>query len=258
MIPNFLNASLRLLLNPSCAACDSSLEHPLDGPVCPACWRSIAGLTPPCCDRCGDALASAAPPLCGRCQHHPPRFLCARSAGQYDGALRQIVHAFKYERRRALGQPLAALMSQAGADLLRQADALVPVPLHAWRHLARGFNQADDLAQRLGRPVCRVLRRRRHGPPQASLPAARRHNNVRHAFALRTTAGIANVRRLLNPRALVAGRVLVLVDDVMTTGATLDACAGVLLDAGARAVLALTAARAAAARPAPPLSRPDP
>jgi ComF family protein len=174
----------------------------------------------------------------------------ARSAGLYDGSLRAIVHAFKYRQCRALARPLAALMARAGADVLDGADAVVPVPLHPARAWRRGFNQADDLARALDLPVWRVLRRARHGPPQATLPAARRHGNVRLAFALARLAAWRADTRLRN-------RVVVLVDDVMTTGATLDACAEVLLAAGVRSVRALTAARAVAGRPAPPPPPPD-
>jgi ComF family protein len=241
MILKFANASLRLLLNPLCAACDAPLDKPLEGPVCGSCWSGVARLTPPCCARCGDALASgrSASPFCPRCLRDPPLFTGARSAGQYHGSLRNIIHAFKYGRRRVLADRLARMMADAGADLINAADAVVPVPLHPRRTLGRGFNQADDLARHLGRPVCRVLRRCRHGPPQASLPAARRQANVQRAYALRRTPGA---------RTLIQGKTLVLVDDVMTTGATLDACAAVLLGAGARTVLAITAARAVAGR----------
>jgi ComF family protein len=166
----------------------------------------------------------------------------ARSAGRYDGSLRLIIHAFKYEGRRALAAPLAALMREAGSDLLAAADAVVPVPLHPWRGLTRGFNQADDLARHLGLPVWRVLWRRRGGPAQAGLPAARRHANVRAAFGLNRLSLAVQRDRLRN-------RTIVLIDDVMTTGATLEACGRVLADTGVRSVVALTAARAQARAP---------
>jgi ComF family protein len=181
-------------------------------------------------------------------------FEMARSAGCYEGSLREIIRAFKYEGRRVLAEALGAMMREAGRPLLDDADAVVPVPLHPWRLLRRGFNQADDLARHLGVPVLRVLRRRRHGPPQAGLPAGQRRANVRAAYALRWKRPDGH-----HPAARVRGRVLVLVDDVMTTGATLDACSRVLLDAGARRVRALTAGRAVAARPVPlpPTLRPS-
>jgi ComF family protein len=140
------------------------------------------------------------------------------------------VHALKYDGRRSLARPLAALMKSRGTEVLKGADACVPVPLHRARHRRRGFNQAAELAGHLGLPVIPALRRTRRTASQTDLPAAQRYANVRGAFELAR-------------RTNVCGMVLVLVDDVSTTGATLDACARVLLDAGAREVRALTAAR---------------
>src|SRR5262245_9527356 len=237
------NAFIRFFLAPPCAACGHVLEQPLVSPVCAYCWRGVLPLSPPCCVRCGDMLSSTrtSGPHCTRCRRQPPVFTLARSAGRYEGSLREVIHAFKYEGRRVLARQLAELMKTAGEPVLAGADAVVPVPLHPWRVLQRGFNQADDLACGLGMPVWRVLARTRHGPPQAALPAGRRHANVRRAYAIRTLGR----RQLRN-------RVVVLVDDVMTTGATLDACGRVLLSAGVRSVRALTAARAVA-RPLSPL-----
>jgi ComF family protein len=242
------NHAVRLLLAPSCALCRDTLARPLAGPICTGCWSSVRRLTPPLCARCGDSLASWRPadPCCPRCRRRPPAFALARSGGRYEGALREIVHAFKYGGRRALAGPLCSLMRMSGHDVLVGADAVVPVPLHPWRAWTRGFNQADDLACALGAPVWRLLRRARHGPPQASLPAARRRANVRGAFAVGGPLACLSIGPSASTRA--RGSVLVLVDDVMTTGATLDACARALLDAGAREVRVLTAARAVRAR----------
>ena len=241
MLSASANLIVRTLLAPVCAGCRVLLECPLSSPVCPACWLSMGDITPPVCVRCGDALASwrSMTQECARCRRATPRFAVARSAGRYEGALRQVLHTFKYGGRRILARPLAQSMRRAGAALLTDADAVVPVPLHPWRALRRGFNQSDDLARELGRPVWRVLRRRRLGAPQAGLPAARRHANVRGAFAFAWPT-ILPVSRL-------QGSVVVLIDDVMTTGATADACSRVLLEAGVSSVRVLTAARAAAA-----------
>jgi predicted amidophosphoribosyltransferase len=137
-------------------------------------------------------------------------------------------------------------MRRHGAELIEGADLAVPVPLHWRRRLDRGFNQAEALARELGLPVCRALRRRRRTPPQVELPADARHANVRDAFALawpqRTGAWPLGGARPLS------GAVVVLVDDVSTTGATLDACALVLKRAGVSQVRALTAARVATRR----------
>jgi ComF family protein len=248
MLVTATNSLVRVLLCPECAACGVELDRPLAGPVCGACWRAVSRITPPTCVRCGDALASGvAGPLCTRCRERPRSLAIARSAGRYEGSLRKIIHAFKYEGRRVLAAPLAKLMRDAGADLLAGADAVVPVPLHPWRGMRRGFNQADDLARQLGPPVWRALRRRRHGPPQAGLPAAARHANVQAAYAL-------GLRSFALP--CLRNRVVILVDDVMTTGATVEACARVLAGAGVRSVGVLTAARAMAGSPDPPPSTP--
>jgi ComF family protein len=167
-----------------------------------------------------------------------------RAIGLYDGALREIIHAFKYERRRSIGRALAIRMRMAGADLLHGADAVVPVPLHPRRRRQRGFNQAADLARGLGLPVVEALRRVRATRSQVELPAAQRHGNVRDAFAVVPPRRRGWLRRRAAVPAL-DGLCVVLVDDVCTTGATLDACARVLKAAGVREVRALTAARVA-------------
>src|SRR5688572_21875367 len=170
---------LSVLLAPSCAACSQLLEQPTHGPVCQSCWQSILPLTPPLCDRCGDPLPAwraisiplARCPRCRRGRSHVDR---ARAIGGYDGAPRAIVHALKYEGRRSLARPLAAMMRARGADMLTGADCVVPVPLHRSRIRERGFNQAADLARHLGAPVRPVLRRHRATCTQTALPAARR------------------------------------------------------------------------------------
>jgi ComF family protein len=159
-----------------------------------------------------------------------------RGIGLYDGSLRAIVHALKYGRRPSLARPLARLMAACAPDALSGVDVVIPVPLHRGRRRTRGFNQAEELARHLGPRWTNALTRTRPTPSQTDLPAARRHANVRDAFALRR-------------RHAVAGLCILLVDDVCTTGATLEACARVLVRAGAREVRALIAARVAS----PPL-----
>jgi ComF family protein len=230
------DAVLSVVIAPDCAACATPLLHPTRGPVCDSCWSSIQPLTPPLCDRCGDPLPTwrlVSLPLacCPRCRRAAPALDRARAVGAYDGALRAIVHALKYEGRRSLARPLGRLMRERGADLLDGAAWAVPVPLHPSRRRHRGFNQATDLARHIGVPLLPALRRVRATPTQTGLPAGRRHRNVRDAFAV-TRAGAA-----------AAGAVIVLVDDVSTTGATLEACARTLKQAGVAEVRALTAAR---------------
>jgi ComF family protein len=194
--------------------------------------------------------------ICARCRRGPRSISCSRAAGAYDGSLRAIIHAFKYDGRRSLAGRLAGLMRAQGRDVLEGSDCAVPVPLHWRRRRARGFNQAADLAAHLGLPVCHALRRVRGTRPQVDLPAGQRHRNVRGAFAM--AGGRWQKRRRVAARRAVHRRSVVLVDDVCTTGATLEACARVLKAAGAREVRALTVARVAATRrigpPPPPLA----
>lgn len=233
------NAVLSSLFEPPCAACSRVLLTPLDGAVCEACWAQVRLLPPPPTERLPHDRALDA--------------LCA--IGEYDGRLRDIIHALKYERRRSISPTLGSLMRAAGAGLLHNADIVVPVPLHPSRERARGFNQAEDLARALGPPVRQLLKRVIATVPQVELPATERHRNVRDAFALSfptskklpTISGIVPTGEPAPTRANVPA-VIVLVDDVSTTGATLDACARVLKAAGAREVRALTAARVAVAR----------
>jgi ComF family protein len=230
------DALLSVVLAPSCAACGELLEHPTSGPVCGICWRSILPLTPPLCERCGDPLPSwrvISLPLstCPRCRRRPPFVARAAAVGSYDGALRAVVQAIKYDGRRSLARPVAALIRQRCRTVLEDADVVVPVPLHSSRRRSRGFNQAFDLARHLGPRAVHALKRTRATPSQTGLPAAQRHRNMRDAFA--------PARRAPD----VTGMIVVLVDDVSTTGATIDACARVLSHMGAREVRAVTAAR---------------
>ena len=229
------DAFLSVLLAPVCAACDHPLEEPTRGPVCGACWRAIKVFTPPLCEVCGDPRRSWRASgvefnTCPRCRDQALLVSHARAIGEYDGPLRAIIHALKYDGHRSIARPLAGLMITSGACVLRDADLVVPIPLHRARRRARGFNQAAEIARHLTIPAMDALKRTRATVSQTDLPAEARHANVKNAFALRR-------------RVEIRGRLIVLVDDVSTTGATLEACARVLLDAGAREVRALTAAR---------------
>jgi ComF family protein len=230
-----------VLIAPACASCAASLDRPTNGAVCPRCWNGIVPLTPPFCHQCGDPLPSwraisVAADRCARCRRRPSAVSSARAIGAYDGPLRAILHALKYGKRQSLARPLARLMAASAGEILIGVDLVVPVPLHWRRRRTRGFNQARDLARHLGLRWREVLRRTRATPSQTDLPAARRHANVRDAFAMRR-------------RQDVRGLTVLIVDDVSTTGATLDACARVLREAGARDVRALTAARVVSRSP---------
>lgn len=246
IVRHAVDGVLSVALAPACAACGGVLDAPTTGPVCRACWAAVQPVSRPLCDTCGDPLPSwrilsVAEGRCARCRRRPPAFDVARAAGEYDGALRAILHAFKYDGRRTLAEPLAAMMRECHEGVLRDADIVVPVPLHPWRRLRRGFNQAEELAAHLGLPVVHALWRSRMTLPQSGLTARERRRNVREAFRLSPFRGSED------PRLRGVGCV-VLVDDVRTTGATLDACAVALKEAGVREVRALTVARAAPPR----------
>ena len=236
------DAIMALVLAPCCAACEVPLDRPTLGCVCPACWDSIHPLSEPLCETCGDVLptwraVSVAEKRCPRCRRSPRIISVGRAIAAYEGRLRDVLHALKYGGRRSVAKPLGQLMTAAAPQIIAGADFAVPVPLHFTRHYRRGFNQADEIAKFVSIPRLRALRRTRWTATQTDLAEAQRHQNVRDAFAVRRYA-----------RRIVRGATLVVIDDVSTTGATLDACAKALLEAGAKDVRALTAARAVSRR----------
>jgi len=232
---------VELLLFPSiCRLCGRLLEEPGERVVCRQCINRLAARRGPVCPCCGRFLQGPGEGHhCRRCLARPPAFSVHRSCGAYEEELKDIVLLLKYRRFAVLARPLAAFAEAALAEedgLWIEADALVPVPLHKARERERGFNQSRAIAKELGRRMGfplhdRNLVRVRDTPPQASLEAGERQGNVRNAYAVR------------DPRRI-AGRTLVLVDDVYTTGATLRECSRVLAAAGARDVRALTIAQA--------------
>jgi ComF family protein len=246
---DIVDGLLAALFSSSCVVCGRILDHPTQGAACNACWRAVRLITPPICQVCGEPLASGrigpsddqAPTLpiwCPVCTGRRPRVAIARAVGAYEGTLRDLLHALKFDGRRSLAPRLGALMRVRCAPVLDRADAVIPVPLHSGREWSRGFNQAEVIARELGLPVWRPLRRTRPTSSQSTLAAAERWRNVAGAFALSWRfGGGARQSRL-------AGARVVLVDDVQTTGATLEACAEVLHQAGVQEVRAVTVARA--------------
>lgn len=238
------DAVLAALLAPACAVCAAVLDHPLDGPVCRGCWARVIRFTPPCCAHCGAPLpgarvAAAQGGCCRACTVQLGAVSAARAVGPFEGTLADVVHAFKYGRRPAIGRQLGPLVRDAAADLLAGIDFVVPVPLHPRRQRERGFNQAELLAEALGPPLCRALARTVHTAPQVAASRQARWRNVQNAFAPGPDL------------ARVAGRTVALVDDVLTTGATVSAAATVLQGGAPARVVVLTAARAEFGRPAP-------
>lgn len=234
---------LDALLPPRCLACEDEVEA--QGTLCAACFVRLTPITEPFCGHCGVPFIHEAQViaedgttgLCERCRRNPPSFLSARAAFRYDDGARRLILPFKHGDRTDLALPLARHMARAGAALLARADVIAPVPAHWWRLVRRRYDQSALLARALGRLAGRpavpdLLRRTRRTPPLADKGAAERAVTVEGAFAVP-----------LSGRALVAGRQVLLVDDVMTSGATAEACTLALLDAGARGVDVLAAAR---------------
>ncbi len=243
----WLRAAVDLLFPPICPVCQVRLDAGRRDPLCGSCWERLERIAPPICRLCGlplggfaiephEAGGGPAPHLCGQCRVRPPAYSYARAAARYGDVVREAVHAFKFGGKRALALPLGDLLAETRVLLPVDAvDLLVPVPLHRRRERERGFNQSRLLARRVacawGVPLrADVLARAAATLPQTDLGAAERRANVRGAFALR------------RPDA-VAGRHVVLVDDIMTTGATAGACAALLQEAGAATVGVVTVAR---------------
>lgn len=229
--------ALDLLLPPRCVACEEPVLR--QGMLCGACFGTMTFITAPFCDQCGLPFASDAQASvrCESCLANPPVYKKSRAGFVYDDGVRRLVLPFKHGDRPTLARALAPHLARAGADLLAGSPLLVPVPLHRLRLLRRRYNQAALLAQAVGRitgcPVIPDLLRRVRATESLDdrSPEERR--------ALLAGAIVVRRRRL----AALAGRRVVLVDDVMTTGATANACATALMGAGAARVDVLIAAR---------------
>jgi ComF family protein len=225
---------LDLLYPPRCAACLVALEQ--DVPLCATCHTSLYPLGV-ACPRCAEPLDGAHALPCRRCRRAPPPFAAIEAPWRYGGELATALLRLKFGGRHDLARQLAPLYQDALRTAAIEVDLVVPVPLHWRRRLARGFDQAALLTARAGTlpaPVeRRVLRRVRSTPAQTGRGAAERRRNLRGAFADPT-----------RHRHRIAGRRVLLVDDVATTGATLAAAATALLAAGAAEVRGFAVARA--------------
>lgn len=230
-------ALVQTVLPPTCLACRKPAGA--SGGLCSQCWQGAGFIERPYCERLGLPFSydSGGPLISPSAFSDPPAFDRARSAMRFSDVARDLVHLLKYGDRLDLVKPFAIWMSRAGDELLREADALVPVPLHWTRLFQRRFNQSAALAraisgQRKVAVIDDVLTRVRATPPQVGLARDERARNVHGAFSVEKAA-----------RPKVKGKRIVLVDDVLTTGATANACARVLRRAGASRIDVLTLAR---------------
>ncbi|WP_126380956.1 ComF family protein [Desulfovibrio ferrophilus] len=231
------------LLGSRCQACGAAVAWQADAHLriclCPDCHSRLLPRQGGYCPLCGEMVvdATAAPLVCGQCRRDPPPWSNLAFYGPYEGLLRELLTGFKFNNRLGLGRLLQALSVEAyhlHGGFQEQPDAVVPVPLHARRLVARGFNQSLEMGRLLAHEMLiplkpGVLARRRHTPPQAGLPARERRQNVHNAFWADEVA--------------IQGRRILLVDDIMTTGGTMRECARTLQRSGAADVSVLVIAR---------------
>ncbi len=237
-----LDPLLNLFFPESCFICETPIAKRMYSGVCPDCLDKALALKiqPPFCPSCGLPMQNFEPGsvlLCVECVVTPPPYSGARSFGFYSGALASIVHGLKFRGKRNLAVPLSSLLVETFCENWGQGsfDLVIPIPLHAKRRRKRGYNQSEliarNLARRIGIPFKnRLLIRTRDSVSQIGLSDRQRRDNVKNAFSC------------MNPEHIREARVL-LVDDVMTTGATVESASKTLIEGGVLSVSVLTLAR---------------
>ncbi len=227
---SLIGSVVNFLYPAACPSCSSPTDNLTIAPFCTACWKSMERYAGPSCSICGIPLSSSYADRCRSCLKNPPAFIRASFFGLYDAMLASVVHHYKFLGMRRLSKPLADLLMFYDTTGI---DALVSVPLSLRGLKDRGFNQALLLAAALSREkrlplIIDVLRKVADTPPQVGLSAKERTANVKKAFVC---------------TGKLSGMNILLIDDVMTTGATVNACSQQLLRSGARSINVLTLAR---------------
>lgn len=227
MLNNFLN----ILFPETCPVCKNAATDHETAPICSDCWQAVSPYKGPMCQRCGKPLVSDVSTICGECLEDGPAFSCARSFGLYEGVLKKAISLLKFYGIKRLSKPLSDIILHIE---MPRVDAVLPVPLHEKRLRQREYNQSalitKYLAKSLGIEVLlNCLVKIRDTAPQVGLSSKDRRKNIKGAFDIKQ-------------RELIKGKNIMLVDDVVTTGATVRECSRVLKKAGAENIYVITLA----------------
>ncbi|MBI4698122.1 MAG: ComF family protein [Nitrospirae bacterium] len=220
-----LNSFLNILFPEICPVCTKPVKDHKTAPICIDCWKTLSPYGGPMCQRCGKPLASEVSTICGECMKDEPAFIYARGFGLYEGALKKAINLLKFYGIKRLSKPLSDIIASVK---MPQVEAVVPVPLHEKRLRQREFNQSALLAKYLAKKagtsfMSDCLVKIKDTRPQVGLNADERRRNVKGAFTVKD-------------KGPVAGKKVLLIDDVVTTGATVRECSRVLKKAGAEKI----------------------
>lgn len=226
-----INKFLNILFPETCPICKMPAKSHSTAPICADCWQTVSPYGGPVCRRCGKPLVSGVSTTCGECLQDEPSFVYARSFGLYEGILRKAINLLKYHNVKRLSKPLSAIILSLK---IPAADAVIPVPLHENRLRQREFNQSALLAKHIGKSlgievILNRLVKIKDTMPQVGLRSQDRRKNIKKAFEVRRTE-------------LIEGKNIILIDDVITTGATVRECSRVLKKAGAENIYVTTLA----------------
>ena len=248
-IASFLSAFIDFLYPPFCFICKKDTFGEENKFVCKSCLDQIEEIEPPFCTKCGksfpskEAFLNIEKPVCGRCEKKSENIYYSRTIGlgKYDSVLKELIHLYKYNKKKELEKVLTALlMRKIKADSKTlQADLIVPVPLHWIKKRKRGFNQSEELGRYISKklkiPMANYLKRRKNTKPQIGLSGEERRRNVKNAFGVRWLSRRLGIFYNYSFYSI-KDKSIVLIDDVVTTGATVNECSKVLKRAGAKEV----------------------
>ncbi len=229
--PHIKNKLLNTLFPETCPVCHEASSDHTTAPICTGCWDSIQPYEGPKCDKCGMPLDSDSSIICGECIKDQPAFRSVRTFGLYKGPLRKAINLLKYHNMKRLSKPLSGMILRMK---IPRADTVMPVPLYKERLRQREFNQSALLAKytakNTGTPLLvNCLVKVKDTMPQVGLSSRERRRNIRNAFGV-------------DKKELIKGKDIILVDDVITTGATVRECSRVLKKAGAGSIYVMALA----------------